>query len=347
MDKIISEDLLDIFKKTRPQLLKLQGKKILITGASGMLASYLVFTLLEANRSLFKKPCHLYLIIRKKIKPFGYDKNITYLHLDVASKTPNVKDIDYIIHAASKAAPKLFKEHGIDTINANISGLMNLLNISGKKLHSFLYFSSGEIYGSIKDNKPVPENYLGITDHLNDRACYVESKKMGETICLNYFKENKVPVKIVRIFHTFGPGLNLNDGRVFSDFIANCLARKNIEIKGDKNTVRSYLYIKDAAIMFFKVLLSGVNGEVYNVGSHKNIASVEELAKIICSNFNKHYHKKIKVIVNKTNSAVYQNAAKAVIPDIHKFIKNFAYEPDTTLDEMVGRTIAYYLKDEK
>ncbi len=342
-NKVVEDDIKSIIGDLGKPLLQLEGKKILITGASGMLASYLVYTLLYANKNIFKKNAELYLVIRSGKKPFGKEKYIHYLSLDIAKKNLEVKDFNYIIHAASKAAPKLYTKDMIDTLNSNILGLYNILKNCDKNLKSLLYFSSGEVYGSPKKNMSIDENYNGVVDHLNKRSCYVEGKRAGETICMNYFWEKKIPVKIARLFHTFGPGLNLNDGRMYSDFIKFGLEKKNITILGDKNNKRPLLYISDATTMLFKLLLSNQNGMVFNVANDKNVVSVEKFAHIVCNSFNLKYVKKINVVYENGEIDYYKHAIKTIRPNINKFKNTFSYEPKTGVEEAVKKTIDYYL----
>ncbi len=342
---VIEKDIKEIISVIRTDLRLLEGKNILITGASGMLASYLVYTLIYANEHIFKKEVQLYLVIRKKTTPFGSKKYIHYLHKDIAKDKLGVKNLHYIIHAASRAAPKIYTRNRLDTLNTNILGLYNVLSLVDKNTRSILFFSSGEVYGEPKTATPIAENYRGTTDHLNQRSCYVEGKRISETICMNYFWEKNYPIKIARIFHTFGPGLNLNDGRVFSDFIKDGLDRKDIEIKGDKNLVRPLLYIKDATIMFFKILLLGKNGEVYNVSNDENTISVGELAKIVCEVFNNSGEKKLKVKLNRQDNRYYRGAVKQILPDISKFKKAFGYTPAVSVSEAFTKTISYLLSD--
>jgi len=336
---VIQKDVQEITDILNKDIYALEGKNILISGAAGMLASYIVYTLIYANETLFKKKAQLYLLIRRKIKPFGKKSYLHYLHVDIAKHKIKKNDYHYIIHAASKAAPKLYTKNLLDTINTNVLGLYNLLDLVDKKTKSFLYFSSSEIYGQLNSSVPTNEKYIGLVDHLNQRSCYVEGKRVCETICLNHFWEKKTPVKIVRIFHTFGPGLNLDDGRVFSDFIRDGLQKKDIEIKGNKDLIRPFLYIKDATIMFLKILLSTKPGEIYNVSNDKNLKSVEDLGKITCNVFNKIYDKKIKVIIDSSGVQYYKHAAQNVTPDITKFEKEFGYSPNTSVEEALERTI--------
>lgn len=339
--KIIEEDIQDIILHTSTDLLELEGARILITGGSGMIASYIVYTLLYANEIFFKQPVQIFITIRNKNKKFGRLPNLHYIINDISIKKPSVKNIDYIIHAASKASPKLYGENIIDTLNTNILGLYNLLAICNKNTKSLLYFSSAEIYGSVE--KEVSEGYIGTVDHISPRSCYVEAKKVCETICINYFRERNIPVKIARIFHTFGPGINLSDGRVFSDFIKNGLEKKDIEILGNTKLKRSFLYIKDATIMFLKILLSEKNGEIYNVGNDKNTVTVKKFAQIVAECFNKHNKEKIAVIYGKKNNNFYQHAVKSIRPNINKFVKDFGYKPETDVATAVSRTIASFL----
>lgn len=343
-NKIINEDILGVVSELGREIFKLEGKNILITGASGMLASYLVYTLIYANKNIFKKPAQLYLFLRSKSDKFGREKYIHYIYGDISEKVPKIKEkVNYIIHAASKAAPKIYLDDLVDTLNTNIKGLYNVLELVNKKTESILFFSSGEVYGQIEENgKKLNESYVGKVDHLGRRSCYVVGKRTGETICMNYYWQRKYPVKIARIFHTFGPGLNLNDGRVYSDFIGMGIKGKNIEIKGNKLLKRPFLYIKDATIMFFKLLLSSKNGEVYNISNVKEMHSVGEVAQTVVDIINKNKKNKIKVVEHPTGDIYMKDAMKSIIPDTKKFIKEFNYIPKVGLKEALTRTILSY-----
>ncbi|PJE61891.1 hypothetical protein COU87_02180 [Candidatus Roizmanbacteria bacterium CG10_big_fil_rev_8_21_14_0_10_39_12] len=341
---VIQKDIEEICKTLGSKLSQFEGMDILITGAGGMLARYLVYTLLYANDFLFTKKCKLHLVVRNSKILFGKRQDIEYIYVDIAEETLPSIDADYIIHAASKAAPKIYTKHMLDTLNTNIKGLYTVLDSVSKNTKSILYFSSGEIYGNPPKDTRLTEEYLGITDHLNERSCYVEGKKAGETICMNYFREKKFPIKIARIFHTFGPCLNLDDGRVFSDFIHDGLQHKNITIKGNKNIKRAFLYIQDATIMFFLLLLSSKNGEVYNIANDKNVVSVDQLAEIVRDEFNTHFEKKLHIEYQTENRNVYVHAPDTVIPDVSRFKKVFGYAPKISVKQAFRRTIASFFQ---
>lgn len=341
VNKIIKEDIFEIVSELGNKVLDLQGKNILITGASGMLASYMVYVLIYLNENVFEKPCNLYLLMRSKNDKFGDEKFIHYIYGDISKSKPIIKEkIHYIIHAASKSAPKIYLDNMIDTLNTNIKGLYNILDLVNKETKSILFFSSGEVYGQIENiDQQISENYIGKVDHLGKRSCYAEGKRASETICMNYFWERNFPIKIARIFHTFGPGLNLDDGRVFSDFIKMGLEGKNIDIKGNKSLERPFLYIKDATIMFFLLLLSSKNGEVYNISNNKEMHSVGEVAKLVTEIINKCKKINIKVLEKKTGDLYMKDALKSIKPNTNKFAKDFKYIPKTTLKESLSKTI--------
>ncbi len=343
-NNIVEEDIKEIVVNLKTESKKLKNANILVTGTNGMLAKYMVRTLIKLNKTVLNNSMTLYLLSRKDSSiTYGKSKNIKYLIQDVSEPLPKIKKLNYIIHAASKAAPKIYLENKIDTLRANILGLFNILNLVTKDTKGILYFSSGAVYGLINSVKKIKENNICFTDHLDDRSSYGEAKKICETVCMNYYRENKYPINIIRLFHTFGPGLNINDGRVFSDFVKNVIDKKPIDIKGDPNLKRPLLYIKDATIMFFKILLADKHGEIYNVGNPKNLITVKKMAEYSSESINKLKGLKIPVIISKKNVNYYKGALKNINPDISKFIEKFKYTPDTTAKEAFFRTIASYL----
>lgn len=340
-NNIIEEDIKEIINNIKTESRKLIGASILVTGANGMLAKYMVRTLIELNTTLLKNSLTLYLLSRKDCSlTFGKNKNIKYLIQDVSEPLPKIKNLNYIIHAASKAAPKIYFNNKIDTLRSNILGLFNILNLVTKDTKGILYFSSGEVYGLINSPEKIREDRICPTNHLSDRSSYAEAKRICETVCMNYYREKKYPINVVRLFHTFGPGLNINDGRVFSDFIKDAINGENIVIKGDANLVRPLLYIKDATIMFLKILLSKKSGEIYNVANPKNQITVREMAKYASESIYKLKNKKVPVLITKENIDYYKGAGGLIVPDINKFIQEFGYTPNTSAKESFFRTIS-------
>jgi UDP-glucuronate decarboxylase len=341
---IIDLDTNYILKETTEIWEKLAGKNILITGANGMLASLMVDTILKANSTINKKrSSRIFVLTRSDKKLFGKDKNLTYINCDIAKNVPKIKvDCDFIIHAASKAAPKNYLINQIDTLNTNILGTYNLLKLVTKKFESFLFFSSSEIYSEINSSEKIEETDSFPGDHLNTRACYRMGKKAAETILITYFNERKLPVKIARIFHSFGPRLNLDDGRVYSDFIKQAIKNKNIKIFGDKDVKRAYNYNSNTIVMLLKLLVSDKNGEVYNIGSD-NALSVEEFAKIVSKQANKLGQSKVKVQIKNIGKKYYKNVSKKIVPNLRKFRKDFNWKAKIKINKAVEKTLKYYL----
>lgn len=248
MSRIINEDMKFITRDVNIPWDVLYGKTVLISGVSGVLPAYMAETLLYLNQQQ-----------KAKIRILGFVRN-----LDKAKKrfqahvdNPNLKlyqqdvdkfwlpdeKIDFIIHAASHASPKFYGSDPVGTILPNVIGTRNLLEI-GRKSHieGFLYFSSGDVYGKIpEDQYPIKENQCGEgIDPLSPRACYAESKRLGETLCRAYYDQYEVPVKIVRIAHTYGPGISLDDGRSFADFIGAVVHGTDIVMNSDGSARRPF-----------------------------------------------------------------------------------------------------------
>ncbi|MGL4999859.1 MAG: NAD-dependent epimerase/dehydratase family protein [Cetobacterium sp.] len=346
MNKILIEDFEYILNQ-KLEWGNFSGKNILITGANGILASYMVMSLLYLNKK-FSKKCKVFALVRniekakRKFIEFLNDENLILIQQDVCSEILIEDELHYIVHAASQASPKYYLVDPVGTLNANVIGTNNLLKLSyDKKVESFLFFSTGEVYGEVKENQiPTKEIDYGYIDPTNIRACYSESKRMGETMCVSWYSQYKVPAKIVRPFHTYGPGIELDDGRVFSDFINDILNNRNIQMKSDGKAIRAFCYLSDATIAFFNILLNGKNGEAYNVGNPNEEISILELAKTLVNLFPE---KKIKVIEKSHENKNYlaSNITKNS-PSIDK-IKKIGWEPKITIKEGFKRTVESYL----
>lgn len=345
-NKIILQDLESIYQ-SGIDWSRFAGKTILITGANGFLPAYLVEVFLYINYinpSLDIKVLGLVRNLEKAQERFkGYDNNLKFIVQDVCSDLRIKEKIDFIIHAASQASPKYYGTDPVGTLSANILGTINLVKLAiEKQVSSFLYFSSGEVYGEVPDEfMPVVETNYGYIDPVNVRSCYAESKRMGENICISYFYQYAAPCKIVRPFHTYGPKMSLDDGRVYADFISNMLREENIKMKSDGSARRAFCYLADATIAFLTVLLSEENGQVYNVGNPMEEYSVLELAHIVADLYPE---KKIKVELmgSNDNKGYLKSPIKRNSPNIDK-LKNLGWTPTTSVENGFKRTIESYL----
>jgi UDP-glucuronate decarboxylase len=347
-NKIIREDLASVFNADIDWR-RFTNKTVLISGAGGFLPAYMVEALLFANLSnnINLKVVALVRNIQKAKKRFEYyldNESLILIEQDVCDtiKINNVQNIDFIIHAASQASPKYYGIDPVGTLGANVLGTINLLNLARKNnVESFLYFSSGEVYGQIDDNhNPVKEDYYGYLDPMNLRSCYAESKRMGENICVSYLNQYGINIKVVRPFHTYGPGMHLNDGRVYADFVANIINGQDIDMKSDGSAKRAFCYLKDATIAFFLVLLNGVPGEAYNVGNPQQEYSIFELAETLVK------MRDIPLKVNKISVSYDRQYLKSPllrnIPNIDK-LSALGWVPETSVFDGFKRTIDSYL----
>ncbi len=273
MNKIIENDFQMIENRYSTILSLIKGKKILVTGSTGMITTYLCLFFLSIAE---KYELQLYFHCRniKKAKKIYKDYlNARFLHLEcfdfIHGETPEERP-DFIIHAASAASTKFFIETPVDVMEPNIIGTWNLLNYSKKQdVEKFLFFSSNAVYGEGGIDKEIlSENDFGIVDPLNDRASYIESKRASEQMCRAFWKQYAVPTSIIRICHTYGPTFDIeNDTRIIPRLLKKIMNGENIIIYKDPNSVIQYTYIADMVAAILTVLIKGENGEAYNSGS--------------------------------------------------------------------------------
>tara|TARA_B100000965_G_scaffold201488_1_gene168205 strand:- start:2360 stop:3397 length:1038 start_codon:yes stop_codon:yes gene_type:complete len=327
---------------------KFKGKTILVTGANGILPAYMVESLLLINDVLLKEdPCKVIGLARnidhfnQRFESYLNNKNLEIIHKDVLDEIEINTDISYIVHAASLASPKYYKNNSLEVILPNVKGTINTLELAKKhNIDGYLYFSSVDVYGSIEDGDIFTETNYGYLDPTSIRSCYAESKRMGENLCVSYGHQYNIPIKIVRPSHTYGPGMKLNDGRVFADFVKNVVNNENIEMTSDGSARRPFCYISDATVAFFKVLLDGEPNNAYNVSNSKMIISIKDLASTLV---NLYPEKGLKVILSKENEDYIQSPIKGNIADTSK-LERLDWKPEISIEEGFKRTIESYSK---
>ncbi len=322
------------------------NKTIFITGANGFLPAYMVESLLHLNETLLREtPCRVIILARNKqycesrFTSYLQNRALKILFQDVVQKIEIDEKIDFIIHAASLASPKYYSLDPVGVILPNILGTKNTLELAiQKRVQGYLYFSSAEVYGEVEEDAIIDENGYGFLDPTSLRACYGESKRMGENLCVSYGHQFDVPVKIVRPFHTYGAGMKLDDGRVFADFVKNIVHNENIELKSDGSTVRSFCYLADATVAFFKVLLEGKNANAYNVANPHATLSIRDLAQTLVDMYPQ---KNLKAIFAQQSDTYLQSPNRGNTIDIAK-IKALGWEPKISIIEGFERTIRSY-----
>ncbi|MDF2472495.1 MAG: dTDP-glucose 46-dehydratase [Anaerocolumna sp.] len=347
--KIIEEDLQWIIDQHLPWDI-LKGKTILITGANGFLPAYMLETLLYMNEVLPKsdkvKVIGLVRNKQKALDRFSHyiaRNDFELIIQDVCTPLVFNEDIHYIIHAASQASPRFYGVDPVGTLSANVIGTYNLLELAREKqVEGFLFFSSGEVYGQVVPAvERIDELSYGYLDPLNVRSCYAEGKRMGETMCVSWLHQYDVPVKIVRPFHTYGPGMSLDDGRVFADFVSDIVHKRDIAMKSDGRAIRSFCYLADAITGYFTVMFNGNLGEAYNVGNDYEVVSIFDLANVLVDLFS---NLKLKVVQYPApNPREYiQSQVVSTCPDITK-LRSIGWSPKFPIREGFKRTIDSFL----
>ncbi len=333
-------------------------KTILITGFAGFLGFYITNLFLYAMEEKLVNFKSLILcdnfLIRKPLWVKEIERTSDKIHVkqfDISKDDIETIEIaeqaDYIIHMASIASPTYYRQYPLQTIDANVGGLRNLLEYyHNKKVKGFLFFSSSEIYGDPHPSFiPTKESYLGNVSCIGPRSCYDEAKRFGETLCYYYADIYKMPITIVRPFNNYGPGMQLNDKRLPADFANNVLGDKDIIIYSDGTPTRTFCYIADAVNGYLRALTHH-SFNYFNIGTEKPEISVVELANI--------YQKHAKSMWNYDGDVHYEkpedknylthNPARRC-PDISKAKELLGYNPEINVREGVKRFLQYLLKE--
>lgn len=283
MNRIIAEDLIRI-ANLNIEWKKLQNCTVLITGASGMVGTYLARTLLELNKTYMLNIRVIGVVrnINKVAQDIADNPAVEIISHDVSQPLEYEKKIDYIIHAASPASPNIMKDNPVETIAANTLGTFYTLQLAQKKsVKGYMFISSREIYGQPYPNQTLfDEKHYGFVDPLDPRSCYPEGKKAAETMCSSFRKQYGIDTKIARLAHTYGPGMSIYDGRVQADFLKNVLFNEDIILKSEGTSVRTYTYIADAVAGMFYILLN-TDEMVFNIGDENGKVTIKELAELL------------------------------------------------------------------
>lgn len=350
-NSIIKNDLEEIYQQ-KVNWTELDGKTIMVTGAYGMLATYVIYML-------------LYLVLEKKLnisiialgkskekfeKTYGDElkRYIQFVESDLLTLPQICCDVDYIIHAASLASPQYYEVCPVNVLEPNVIGNYNLLKLAAEKnVKSYLLFSSCDVYGKVESVKSITEKNYGIMDTLDIHNCYSESKRMAETMCKAFLQQYNVPIKIARIAHTYAPTMDIeNDPRVFASFVKNIVNNQDIVIKSDGNGKRSFCYISDAVTGYFKILLEGKNGEAYNVCNSSQYMSVSQLADKLISLYPEKNLRVVKKQRNKQEIYLENNLLEGVnaTPSESK-LKMLGWTPFVPVEEGFQRVIDFLLKE--
>lgn len=324
------------------------GCTVLVAGGSGFLPSYLVETLLALKRHPALSggvPPRIIALVRSEDRAqarFAHHRQNTALTLlvqDVCAPLPTEIRPDFILHAASPASPKFYRDDPVGTIRPNTIGTERLLERAADSgVKGFLFFSTSEIYGTLPETAiPTAEHEIGVLDPVNPRACYAESKRLGEAMCVAWQRQYGVAASIVRPFHVYGPGMRLDDGRVFADFVADILAGRDIKLLSAGTATRSFCYLSEATEGFFRILLRGERGTAYNLGNPAGETSIAALAQCLAELFP---DKGLRVnhATRDADSTYMPSPIERSCPDISR-LESLGWQPTIGVEDGFRRTI--------
>ena len=348
LDPHLLRDAAEVRSNLRDAVHLFAGKRILLTGGAGFLGAHFVHFFVALNDAgVLAEPCQLTAWdnftrgIPEWIRLLECRPDVSFEQRDIC-QPQEIGPVDMIVHAASIASPTFYRRHPIETMDANVVGLRLLLDhCLTREIESFLFFSTSEIYGDpVASAIPTPESYRGNVSCTGPRACYDESKRYGETLCVNFSAVHNVPVKIVRPFNNFGPGLKISDRRVIPDLFRDVLANRNPVLLSDGRATRTFCYISDAMSGYLLALLSPHDGESFNVGTDEPEISMRELTdqiiKVSGKSFTPEFGRSedVNYLIDNPNRRC---------PDLSKSRRMLGYNPVVPLDVGLERTYRYYL----
>lgn len=358
LKELVGEDLDNICQDLSEEMARMEGKNLLITGGAGFLGYYLVQAPLHWNRTRSPaKPIRVTLYdnyIRGMpdwLSNLEGNPNLTLVTHDMCNPLPaDMGDFAFIIHAASIASPTYYRRYPIETMDSNITGLRNLLNYSlaqkkkGKPVEGFLFYSSSEIYGDpAPDQIPTPEDYRGNVSCTGPRACYDESKRFGETLCVNFAQQHDLQITMARPFNNYGPGLKITDGRALPDFARDVINGRDIVMFSDGSPRRTFCYSSDAITGYYKVLVKGRKGEPYNVGIDRPEISVADLAELTIATAKELLGYEGKLVRKESLDKDYLiDNPNRRCPVIDKARNELGYQPKVLPKEGVRRALIWY-----
>jgi UDP-glucuronate decarboxylase len=303
--------------------------KILVTGGTGFIGNHLCRRLLNEGNYVICLDNNFTGTI-DNIKDLLANPNFKFIEFDIIK--PFYYDVDQIYHLACPASPIAYQKDPIKTIKTCVDGTLNAISVANTCKARILFSSTSEVYGDPKIS-PQIEEYWGNVNPIGIRSCYDEGKRIAETILMEYHRKFGLEVRIARIFNTYGPKMNKNDGRVVSNFINQCIKNQDITIYGDGSQTRSFCYVDDTIDGLIKLMNNNETCGPVNIGNPHEI-TIKNLTEILLQ------------MTNTTSKIVYNELPSddptKRKPDITKAIKFLNWVPKVDLNEGLKKTIEYF-----
>jgi len=305
--------------------------KILVTGGAGFIGSHLCKRLLAEGNEVVCLD-NFFTGSEDNIRPLLKDPKFEVLRHDISF--PIEREVGQIYNLACPASPIHYQFDPVQTTKTSVLGAINVLDLANKTKATILQASTSEVYGD-PEVHPQPESYWGKVNPIGIRSCYDEGKRCAETLFFDYYRQNAVDIRVIRIFNTYGPNMHPNDGRVVSNFIVQALKNENITIYGDGSQTRSFQYVDD---LIEGMILMMNNKEKFtgpvNIGNPEEF-TIKELAE-----------KVLKLIPDSRSKMIYKDLPsddpRQRKPDISLAKAKLGWEPKIKLEEGLKKTIEYF-----
>ncbi len=340
------------------ELDRMAGSTVLITGGAGFLGYSFVHLFRHWNHTRPGKTIDVTIydnFVRGQPTWLTDLAGEDWLHVDrvdlIQPLPAGFPSFDWIVHAAGIASPPFYRARPLETIDANINGLRNLLETCKARLggpspvNGFLFYSSSEIYGDPPSSEiPTAEDYRGNVSCTGPRACYDESKRFGETLCVVFSQQFGLPITVARPFNNYGPGLKITDRRVIPDFARDILAGRDIVMLSNGGPTRTFCYVADSIVGYIKVLVRGQAGEAYNVGIDRPELSVGDLASLLvdaAKDLFGYQGKVVRGVADEGDVYLVDNPARRC-PNIDKARTQLDFQPTVLPEDGLRRSLTWY-----